>query len=191
MNCKNSILGENYYGSSILATLQLLTSYGLQGDISVKKSIMVASQIGGASKPAMDWVSLVKGCKQSDDGCLPAVPYCSLLPSDLALKVEKLMNSSITCAMTRRGMGSAGMTARHPTSIAHQRDILQRIYSRDIIPILNKSGSIDSLNSFLGLGEKINLRQNIGRQRKVRHVCTYCSGQCEHLVLFHACCVSQ
>jgi hypothetical protein len=42
-SCKNSALDENYYGSSIWATLQLMQSYGLQGDVSVMMKVLVPS----------------------------------------------------------------------------------------------------------------------------------------------------
>ena len=138
VNCKNTMLGENYYGSNIYATLQLLSTYGLQGDISVKKNVMIASQLGGGSKPVMQWISLVKGCKHEDKGCLPGIPYCSVLPSDYSQLVEKLTNSSILCTpRARRGMGR---NDKHPLSAVYSV-IHQSLNGLNLIPFRAEAGS--------------------------------------------------
>ncbi len=140
VHCKNTILGENYYGSNIYATLQLLSTYGLQGDISVKKNVMIASQLGGGSKPEMQWISLVKGCKHKDKGCLPGIPYCSVLPSDYSQLVEKLMNSSISCEPSaRREMGISGRNDKHPLSAAHSE--FQHVNGPNLIPFRELSSA--------------------------------------------------
>ena len=141
VNCKNSMLGENYYGSKIYAALQLLSTYGLQGDISVKKNVMKASPKGGGSKPEMQWISLVKGCNHADEGCLPGIPYCSVLPSDLSQMVDKLMNSSILCTPSvRRGMENSGRNDKHPPSAVHS-EIYQRLNGLNLIPVRVGAGS--------------------------------------------------
>ena len=149
--CKNTALGENYYGSNIYATLQMLSTYGLQGDISVKKNVMTASQIGGGGKPEMQWISLVKGCKQSEEGCFPAIPYCSVIPSDFAQLVDKLMNSSIACAPSmsaRRGLKTSLLTERHPPSFVYS-DILQRLNGLISITGSNRAASSGNMHGSL------------------------------------------
>jgi hypothetical protein len=147
VKCKNTALGENYYGSNIYATLQLLSTYGLQGDISVKKNVMTTSQIGGGSKPEMQWISLIKGCKHSEEGCYPGISYCSVIPSDFSQLVVKLMNSSIMCAPSaQRRYKASGRTEAHPHSLSN---ILQRLDVPSSFPVRNRAASSEGVLGFL------------------------------------------
>jgi hypothetical protein len=141
-NCKNTKFGENYYGSSIDATLQLLSTYGLQGDISVKKNVMISNGFG-ESQPEMQWISLVNGCNQEDEECL-GIPYCSVLPDDFSQVVEKLKNSSISCAPSaRRRMRISGRKDELPLSAVH-REIFQRLNGLNFIPVRAGAGSTEN-----------------------------------------------
>lgn len=96
---------------------------------------MVPSQYG--SKLEDQLISLVKGCNHDEDGCSPAVPYCSVLPSDIMQLVEKVKNASIPCGAggARRSMKRArAPSGRHPLSSGRagalagpRHDVLRRL----------------------------------------------------------------
>jgi hypothetical protein len=203
-SCKNSPQGENYYGSSILATLQQMESYGLQGDISVKQKVMVPSKKGSGSKPKDQLISLVKGCNREDDeddGCFPAVPYCSVLPSEFSQVVEKLMNASIPCGSgARRSKKRAGPRGRHLASSGRagapptvHRDVLQRLAGYGSSAIwdstglggkLSRSSEVSWSDSSRGEGARdrsAGLRMKVKPSRRMMHF--LCTGLC---VLYHS-----
>jgi hypothetical protein len=113
------VLGQNYYGSSIYATLQLLTTYGLKGDISVRKSVRTAGPMGTQNLEEQSF-SMIKSCKQSNQECSQGIPYCSVLPSGFSQQVAKLLNASMMCTHSaRRDIRSSGRAERHPAPLVH------------------------------------------------------------------------
>jgi hypothetical protein len=71
-NCRD----DNYVGSDIVASLMMLNSYGIQGDVSVRRRVPTQSVAGGQT--AMKSVSLLKDCTLDEPGCRPGVPFCSI-----------------------------------------------------------------------------------------------------------------
>jgi hypothetical protein len=109
-NCRNG----NYVGSDIVAALQLLNAYGIQGNVSVRRHAPAKSVVGDQS--AMESVSLLKGCDES--GCRQGVSFCSIgdpdRPSGLLgfrLTTEELVARVLAATV---GCESAARRARSP-----------------------------------------------------------------------------
>jgi hypothetical protein len=117
-NCR----GDNYVGSDIVAALMMLNSYGIQGDISVRRRVPVKSVAN--DQTAMKSASLLRDCALDEPGCRPGVPFCSVGNPDspvgllgFRLTVDELvarvLAATAGCESAARRASSSGAGSDH------------------------------------------------------------------------------